>query len=231
MKTKLEEKKRAIGLRKRGLSYSEILIQVPVAKSSLSLWLKGVGLAQSQKQRLTERKLAGMKRGWEARRRNRVLLSERIRGEAKKEIGTLSDRELWLIGIALYWGEGNKEKECKPGCGIRFSNSDPRMIKLFLKWLLRIVKLSRSELFFEIYIHENHKDKIDRVTDYWSHYTGFPKNMFTRIYFKRNQIKTKRKNVGNDYYGLLRIGARSSSTLNRKIQGWIEGIDKYCGVV
>lgn len=52
---KIEEKKKAIELRKQGLSYREILEQIPVAKSSLSLWLRSVGLSKKQKQRLTEK--------------------------------------------------------------------------------------------------------------------------------------------------------------------------------
>ena len=36
----------AIGLRKRGLTYSEIMAKVPVAKSTLSDWLHSVSLAK-----------------------------------------------------------------------------------------------------------------------------------------------------------------------------------------
>ena len=52
MLAKIEEKQKAIALRKRGYSYSEILAEVPVAKSTLSLWLRSVGLAKKQKQLL-----------------------------------------------------------------------------------------------------------------------------------------------------------------------------------
>lgn len=45
---KYSEYKIAIELRKRGLSYSEILMQVPVAKSTLSIWLHSVGLSKTQ---------------------------------------------------------------------------------------------------------------------------------------------------------------------------------------
>jgi len=63
MQEKVLEKQKVIELRKNGLSYREILEQVPVAKSSLSLWLKSVKLASSQKQRLTEKKCASAYRG------------------------------------------------------------------------------------------------------------------------------------------------------------------------
>ena len=54
---KKKEKAAAIRLRKKGLSYKEILEQVPVAKSTLSLWLRDIPLDQTQKDRLDEKRL------------------------------------------------------------------------------------------------------------------------------------------------------------------------------
>ena len=95
MTVKLKEKELAIKLRRRGLSYNEILRKVPVAKSSLSLWLKSVGLAKKQKQRLTKKKLAAARRGWEARRNKRLVSTTLIKDKARAEIKNISKRELW----------------------------------------------------------------------------------------------------------------------------------------
>lgn|SRR3989344_4445650 len=231
MQAKIEQKNKAIELRAQGLSYREILEQIPVAKSSLSLWLKSVGLSKKQQQRLTDKKSAGMKRGWEACHNKRVLASENVKNVAEKEISQLTKRELLLVGISLYWGEGHKEKESRPGSGVKFSNSDPKMIKIFLKWLLEIVQEKKEDIYLEIYIHENYKNRLNQIVDYWSNCTGFPIDNFTKIYFKKNKINTKRKNVGDNYYGLLRVGVKGSSILQRKIEGWINGIYKHSGVV
>jgi len=226
MLLKYIEKNKAINLRKQGLSYSEILKQIPVAKSTLSLWLQSVGLSKEQKQRLTEKKLASALRGSKRKKEIRIALTDEVKGKAEKEIGNLTERELWLIGIALYWGEGSKEKENRPGSPVKFSNSDPDMIRIFLKWLLEIVKVPKEKVYPEIYIHENHKNRIDTVIDYWASNTSFSKSEFNHIYFKKNKINTKRKNIGDSYYGLLRICVKTSSTLNRTIVGWIQGINK-----
>lgn len=53
MKKALKEK--AIELREQGLSYNEILLQVDVAKSSLSYWLRNIKLTEEQKNRLKEK--------------------------------------------------------------------------------------------------------------------------------------------------------------------------------
>jgi hypothetical protein len=59
----LLEKEKAIDLRKKGLSYNEILKKVPVAKSTLSLWFRDIGLAVRQRQRLTAKKSCAKKSG------------------------------------------------------------------------------------------------------------------------------------------------------------------------
>ncbi|OGN13067.1 MAG: hypothetical protein A3C71_00445 [Candidatus Yanofskybacteria bacterium RIFCSPHIGHO2_02_FULL_43_15c] len=52
MQTKLDYKKQATKLRKRGWSYNEIRRKIPVAKSTLSLWLKYMELKPKYKKRL-----------------------------------------------------------------------------------------------------------------------------------------------------------------------------------
>ena len=49
MKPLVHFKTKAIALRKKGYSYKEIMAEVPVAKSSISLWLKDTPLTKSEK--------------------------------------------------------------------------------------------------------------------------------------------------------------------------------------
>lgn len=231
MKSKL--KKRAIYLRESGLSYTEILSQIPVSKSTLSLWLKSVNLSSSQKQKLTQKKLDSIKRGWEAWSLKRTKRTMRIAKAAIKDIENLKiyPNNLLLIGIALYWAEGAKEKKYRPGQGVSFSNSDPRMIKLFILWLIKCIRIKERQIYLDIYIHNTHKERINDVIGYWSQVTGFHEDKFDKIYFKNNKINTNRKNTGDNYNGLIRVRVAKSSSLNRKIAGWIEGVCIQCGVV
>ena len=52
----LWSKQKAIELRKQGKTYFEIMKEVPVAKSTISDWLKRVGLSIAQKQNITEKR-------------------------------------------------------------------------------------------------------------------------------------------------------------------------------
>lgn len=219
---KTKEREKAIKLRKEGLSYGEILEKIPVAKSTLSLWLRSVGLAVEQKQRLTEKRLAAARRGGIAKRNYRQAITEKIKSKARLDVKSVSNRELWLIGVALYWAEGHKAKETNPSERVRFTNSDPLMIKFYLKWLEKICKIFLENIDFEIYIHET--ANIEKAKEYWPQILNIPKEKFKKVRLKRNKIRTKRKNIGENYHGLLSIIVKRSTNLNRKIAGWIEGI-------
>ena len=221
----------AVNLRRSGKTYSEILKVIPVAKSTLSEWLRDVGIAKHQKQAFTEKRRLASLSGGLARRRQRIETFDRITGLAEKDIGKITKRELWLIGIALYWAEGSKEKEYAPGSGIIFSNSDSQMVALFLKWLFEIIGISKNEIHCELYIHDNHKDNVPKFQKFWSDKTGLPLEYFKWVYFKKNKINTPRKNKGDLYFGLLRVKVCASSSLNRKVTGWVRGINKYWGIV
>lgn len=224
-------KSKAIGLRRKGLSYSEVLQKIPVAKSTLSLWLRSVGLSKRQKQRLTEKKLLASQRGGDAKRLQRINTTKRIYDQAKKEIGSISDKELLFLGTILYWAEGSKSKEHNPSQGVIFSNSDPLMIRLIIKWFKICLRAVDNDILFEIYVHETYRNRLSNLKKFWSESTRFPIAKFDKIYFKKDKLKTVRKNIGDGYYGQLRVKVRKSTNLNRKITGWVAGIFKQCGVV
>lgn len=84
------ERKRAIELRKQGLSYREIRSEVPVAKATLSLWLRQVGLAKAQRQRLTAKRLAATHRGAQQLYEEKLERIGRILLEVESEATSLA---------------------------------------------------------------------------------------------------------------------------------------------
>lgn len=221
------ERKNAIKLRKQGLTYQEILNKIPVAKSTLSLWLRDVGLAKKQKQILSQKKILSAKRGGIAKKNQRIEKFNTIVNNASKDIGTLSDKELFLIGTTLYWAEGAKEKPDRPGSGFQFGNMDPRMVQVVLAWLERVCKIQKSMVVYELYIHKSHKNRLSEMVKYWENTLGLNRGSITKVYLKNNQSSnTNRKNTGSEYRGLIRIRVNQSSTLVREIAGWVNGIYK-----
>jgi len=80
------------------------LKETPVAKSTLSLWLRNVGLTRKQKQRLTEKRLIAALGRARAKKEQRLATTKEIKEKARNEVGKLSN---------LYWAEGLKEKRRK----------------------------------------------------------------------------------------------------------------------
>ena len=78
-----------------------------------------------------------------------------------------------------------------------------------------------------MYIHETKKD-VENIKQYWSKKLQINENKI-KVYYKKNKINTKRKNVDNNYKGLIRIGVLKSCDLNRKITGYIEGLIELFG--
>lgn len=181
-------------------------------------------MAKKQKQRLTEKRKQAQFKAQQACREKRIRITEEIKAAARQEIGKINRRELWLLGIALYWAEGSKEH--RRAARVQFSNSDPRMIKLFLQWLKQCCNVPGDEIIFAIYLHETAFERKEETKEHWSKITGFSLDKFQSIVWKKNKIKTKRKNIGYYYYGLLRVIVCRSTNFNRKISGWIEGIEK-----
>jgi hypothetical protein len=221
---KIEEKENAIALRKQGKTYSEILRTIPVAKSTLGLWLKEAKLSKSENQKFTIAKRLASLRGGQIKKEQRIKKQNEIVLEAKLKIQNVSDGELFLIGVIMYWAEGAKEKEYHPGSQLQFSNMDPKMIQIFLVWLLKVCKIDKNMIVFNIFLHQTHKNRVEEVRGYWSKITGFPVESFSSVYWKKNKLRTNRKNIREEYHGVLKIKVKRSSNLVRKIAGWSEGI-------
>lgn len=221
---KTDLKSKAIKLRRSALSYSEILKQIPVAKSTLSLWLRDVGLSKRQKQRLTEKKLASALRGGEARRRQRIERTTKIKAEAKKEVEELIQNPLWIVGTVLYWAEGSKEKEWRPHEKVKFSNMDANSHRIFIKWLIEFCNVGVKDITYSLYIHRT--ANLKKAKSFWTKTLDISENDL-RVYFKNSNQKTVRKNTNDNYNGLLSIAVNKSIMLNRKIAGWTDGVIEY----
>ena len=127
----------------------------------------------------------------------------------------------------MYWAEGGKQKTHNVSQRVTFSNSDESMIKIFINWL-DIIGISRDELEYELYIHNNSDWK--RAFSFWSSYLRIDRRNL-KIRFKKHTIKSLRKNVGDSYKGLIKVTVKKSTDLNRKIYGWTIAIIENWGVV
>ena len=206
----------AIELRKGGYSYSEIKKFCPVPKSTLSYWFRNIKLSEPQLARLKKKRTEAAQRGSKSKTLKTFKAIEEIQKTSAKDIGKISKRELWLMGVVLYWRErllNKNDSDLKKG--VRFTSSDPQLIKLFLKWLEDVGGIKKEEINFDIYIGKNKRDILNEAVNSWADITGFSEDNFSRYYVLK---KSKRS--------LLRIRVKASSMLARQISGWVNGISK-----
>ena len=216
-------KRKAIALRKTGKSYAEILQQVPVAKSTLSLWLREVNLTSRQVHRLTQKKRMAQQKGAAVRRENRIRVEAKLHEQCRRDITNISKRELFLIGVTLYWAEGAKKTQGRAGTQVDFANSDPAMVVLFVRWLRECVGVKKEDIVVRLHIHESYRYNEARIKQFWSNKTTIPLSQFMSTNYKKHVTKTK-YDEQKDYNGLVAIRVKKSTMVTRRIIGWINAI-------
>lgn len=144
-----------------------------------------------------------------------------VKQAAAAAIGELSDRELFLVGVGLYWAEGSKDKPYRRTEVLQFINSDPNMIRLFLSWLT-LLGVTRDRLTLRVSIHES--ADVEAAERYWADVVGVDVSAFSRATLKRHNPRTIRKNTGETYHGCLVIYVRQSADLYRRMEGAWYGI-------
>ena len=224
---KLAARASAIQFHREGQSYQEIQRQCGVAKSTVWRWLKAEGLVETQPQRLTELKRIAQRKGAAIVKANRIARTRAILEQASQDVGLLSRRDLWLMGLAFYWAEGSKQKPGNVSASVIFTNSDPAAVRVFVAWIKEICGVSDDRLTFEIYLHET--ADAQQAQAYWATQLQLPIGRLSRVRWKRHRPATRRTNVGDSYHGLVRVRVARSSALNRRITGWIAGVNDALG--
>ena len=213
-----QRKNLAMSLRRGGYSYSEIQKFVSVPKATLSYWFKDIKLLEPQLARLQKKRNEAIQQGAQVRSKRVSDAIEKIEKSSAKDIKDISKRELWLMGIMLYWRERVSDRDVKKG--VKFTSSDPYLIRLFLKWLMDVGQLGQADVLCDILV-EGDKAK---AIGYWSDVTSFPQAIFTRIYSQKAKKKRKKRNIKKAEFGLLRIRVKASSMMARQLSGWIKAI-------
>ncbi|WP_369778601.1 hypothetical protein [Streptomyces sp. R33] len=211
---------RARELRLQGMTYDQIQVELGCSKSSISLWVRD--LPTPERRRAPEEASAIARRGWERTLEVREQDRRETKRAAAAEIGAMSERELFLVGVGLYWSEGSKDKAYDRRERAIFVNSDPGMVTVYLAWL-RLLGVEEEHLRYAVTIHET--ADVGGAERFWVELTRAAPGQFLKTTLKRHSPKTTRKNTGESYYGCLAVRVLQSAGLYRRIEGW------WCGIV
>lgn len=226
------DKNTALKLRLQGKSYNEITHTLGVPKSTLSGWFTGLELSPKAKTRLQDRAYKGAVAALIKRNKLQTHLARQnasfIRNAALKEVGQISKRDLFILGISLYWAEGYKRPVVKNGIeksyhSVSLSNSDPKLVAVFLRFLREICNVEESKISAGLRIYQHHN--AEHLLNFWSELTKIPKSRFEKFYYGISKSSLGKRPFNILPYGTIQI-RMGNTNLYHKIMGWIDGLAK-----
>lgn len=224
-KYSVETKNKAIIFRKRGFSLNEISLIMKISKGTASIWLNDIKLTNEAKERLKKRGIIGQHKTILTKKRKREAFLDNLKKQAATEIQGLKKdvakkKELYkLLCSIMFWCEGGKELSH----GMKFINSDPEMIKLYLTLLRKSFCLDEKKFRALIHLHEYHIE--EKQIEYWSNVTGIPKTQFNKCYTKPNTGKRIKIN----YPGCIAIRYYDTKVA-RELWAYYKSVISYLGV-
>lgn len=176
---RFKDRQKAIQLRLNGASYSQIKKTIKVSKSTLSYWLKDYPLSEERirKLRLDPKRIEKYRI---TRARQRQDRFDKIYNEENKNFSSFTKKELFVAGLFLYWGEGSKTKYSE----LCVSNTNPAVIKFFLKWLKESLNVPKEKI--KIRLHLYRDMLIKKEINFWAEELTIPKNQFRKPYIKKS---------------------------------------------
>ncbi len=220
---KIKEKEQSVDLRKQGMSIGEIAKKLVVSKSTVSGWCRDISLSNEAIERISKKgranSIAGLMRYSESLRQQRIAATKISTQKGKDDLGSLSDRDIYCIGLGLYWGEGYKQGSQEFG----FTNNDPQMITFYMKWLHVVFGVQTEDVILRVSINQLHVDRISEVETFWARHISVSQSQFTKPSFVHAVSKKIYKNKAT-HMGTLRIKVRRGTVMRREVLGAIKSI-------
>ena len=182
-----ELKSKAIRLRlEEQLGYGAIRKQIPVAKSTLSAWLRHFPLSR---ERIDELKNKGWSNFQLKVERYRATMREKREEKDKEEYenylryfnSKISQKIFFTSGLMLYLAEGTKTDNYN----VSIANTDSRVIKFFIRWLYSFFEIPKNKLKAFLHLYENMD--IAKEIEFWKNELGFDYFQFYKPYITKNK--------------------------------------------
>jgi hypothetical protein len=209
------DKEKAIQLRRQGRSYKQIKRELGISMSTLASWFKNEPWSQEIKNRLSEQVSWANPKSLElltqANRERWKAKHEGYRQAAIKEFHKYKNDQLFLAGIMLYWGEGEKKAKSST---VRLGNSEPEMIKIFNLFLTKVLGISPDRISAWLLLYPDLVDPVQK--NFWSKTTGLSVQQFKKSTYIAGRHPSRRLS-----YGVCTIVVQSRALKERMLK-WLE---------
>jgi hypothetical protein len=213
MKSELRE--RAVNLRIRERkSYSAIQKILKVSRSTLSYWLRDLPLSESEIKELRKvswkKGEAGRERFRNSMRQKKMERTQIVYESQKKMILPMTRRDLFIAGVILYVGEGDKRNPNR----IALANSDPIVLRVFLKWLADCLIIPKEDVRLGLHLYSNMN--IAKEVKFWQDTLGFGRNSFYKTQIR--PVRTRFSYADGDRHGTCTVYVIGSGPKARLMQ-------------
>ena len=203
-KVKKQEKARVLRAQNRTLA--DIAQTLGVSKSSVSLWVRDVPFTPTLR-------LRGPHRHPHPAHEAKLRQIEELYHSGLERIGALSEEALFVAGVALYAGEGSKTDG-----EVRFSNSDPAMVRLFCAWFRRFFDVDDRRLRGRLYLHQGLD--LAATEAFWSALANILTDQFHKPYRAVPDPSIRRN---KHEHGCFSVGYGCSRT-HREVMGLVRAL-------
>lgn len=198
-----ELRRKALMLRKQRKSYSQIKSILGVSKSTLSEWLRNYPLTREEINNLRANSEIRIERYRQTMKKKRDDKLHQYYKEEKRKYKRLTNRELLIAGLFLYWGEGSKVSRHT----ISINNTDPKLVQFALYWMTRALAIPKKNI--HVYLHLYKDMNKDLEMKYWSKILRISLKQFTKPYIKNS----RRSDIDQKGFGHGTCGVSAYNTV------------------
>ncbi|MFA6279024.1 MAG: hypothetical protein WCS97_03440 [Candidatus Paceibacterota bacterium] len=185
-----KDKEIAFNLRRGGKSYTEIRDALKIPVATLSGWFSEVDWSKQLKKKLASE--------MQEQHTTRLVELNKIRGqrlkhaykEATEEAGGEFERmkynPLFIAGLMLYWGEGDKLTRHLT----KLTNIDPNLIRLYVFFLKNVCRIPEGKIKAQLLVYPDLNE--ENCREYWSRKSGIELKYFTKSSTIQGRHKIRR---------------------------------------
>jgi hypothetical protein len=177
-----------------------------------------IELTDDQRATLTARAYDGHVRG---RTMNSALRREaRLLAQTEGRALARECEPLHLAGSMLYWAEGSKARN-----QLRFTNSDPEMVRFFVSFLRTYFDLEDGDIRITCNLFADHLERQREIEHFWLDIASLPASCLCKSTVNTYSKYSKKKRQNKLPYGTCRVTV-SRTRVTQSIYG---SIQEYAG--
>jgi transposase-like protein len=205
--------------REEGASIKEIARRTGAAQSSISRWVRDIELTEDQREALRIAAYNGHVKG----RTMNIQLRREARAMAQEEGRMLAGNvdPLFVAGCMLYWAEGGKDRN-----QIKFTNSDPAMVAVFVRFLRTYWNLRDRHIRLTCNLFADHVEQQRQIEQFWLDVAKLPCESLCKSTVNVYSKYSKKKRQNRLPYGTCRITV-SRTRIVQSIFGAIQEIGGF----